>query len=335
MKNYFSFLLICALFISCKREKDPVFDDTYILAIPQGFPSPTIPADNQLTKTRVELGKALFFETRLSIDNSISCASCHLPEQAFSDVSALSVGVEGRIGIRNSPSLANVAWMSLFMKDGGVPSLELQVLAPIADHNEMANSIVAAADAIKNDTYYKNMALRAYNREMDPYVLVRALSAFERTLVSGNSRYDQYLRGTATLTADELHGRDLFFSDSLHCADCHSGPLFSDFSFQCNGLYSHYADTGRARVTLVWSDRGKFKVPSLRNVEYTAPYMFDGSKATLEDVVDHYASGGQGYENQSPLIAGFTLSPQDKADLVAFLKTLTDHEFLNNPAFRP
>jgi cytochrome c peroxidase len=333
MKNGIIVLMAFVFFSSCKREKDPILDDRYTLNIPVGFPQPDIPTDNFLTKSRVELGKKLFFDPRISVDNTISCASCHLPQNAFSDPRALSTGVQGRIGFRNSPALFNLAWMPIFMKDGGVPSLELQAHAPISDINEMDADILQVVDELK--PFYNAMSQYAYKRDFDSYVITRSLAAFQRSLVSGDSRYDRYLYQGGGLTSSELRGKELFFSDSLHCGDCHGGFNFTTFGFENNGLYLNHPDTGRARITLLPGDVGKFKVASLRNVEVTAPYMHDGSLATLEDVINHYASGGVNHPNKSPLITGFQISQQDKSDLIAFLLTLTDHRFLNNPAHRP
>lgn len=335
-KKYFFPVVFCFVLISaCQREPDPYFDDHYTLNIPNGFPTPFIPDDNQLTRSRIELGKRIFFDTRLSVDNTISCGSCHFPQQAFSDVTAKSLGVQGRVGLRNAPPLFNLAWVNSFMRDGGVPTLELQVLAPIADHNEMDFNIVLAADRIKDDPYYKKQSQRAYGRVLDPYVITRAIAAFERILVSGNSVYDKYLRGEVNLTTSELNGKNLFFSSALNCSSCHSGFNFTNLQFENNGLYTVYADSGRARVTQQISDNGKFRVSSLRNIAITSPYMFDGSIATLDAVIDHYASGGSSHPNKNPLITGFSLTAQEKTDLINFLNTLTDTEFINNPSFRP
>lgn len=332
------FLLIFSLLFilnSCKKVPDELVDDHYTLTIPPGFPSPFIPDDNQLTKSRIALGKKLFFDKRLSVDNTISCGSCHFPENAFSDITAKSLGVQGRIGMRNAPPLYNLAWANSFMRDGGVPTLELQVLAPIADHVEMDFNILSVVDRLKNDPYYKKQAQRAYARDFDAFVITRAIAAFERILISGNSKYDRYVRGTENLNASELNGMNLFFSSNLNCSSCHSGFNFTNNNFENNGLYLNYADTGRARITLQSFDSGKFKVSSLRNSALTAPYMFDGSKNTLEEVIDHYASGGQAHPNKNPLVSGFSITTQEKIDLINFLNTLTDDEFLNNPEFRP
>lgn len=336
-KTVILFILLSGILIfneSCRHDPDYLFDDSYTLNTPSGFPAPAIPDDNTLTKNRISLGKKLFYDKRLSVDNTISCASCHIQQHGFSDTSSLSHGVSGRTGIRNAPALINLAWMNSFMRDGGVPTLELQILAPLQDHNEMASDINATVTELKDDDYYAMMSQRAYNRDFDPFVLTRAISAFERTLISGNSRYDKFLRGEITLTSSETNGMNMFFSAPFNCSSCHSGFNFTDLTFQNNGLYQHYADTGRARITLRPEDSGKFRVPTLRNVAQTAPYMFDGSLATLSDVVDHYASGGANHPNKSPLINGFTLTSQEKTDLINFLNCLTDNEFLNNSAFR-
>jgi cytochrome c peroxidase len=319
---------------SCSKE-NTISDDTYVLQVPQGFPQPFFPADNGLTKSRVELGKKLFFDPALSVDHSVSCASCHLQERGFADDTPLSTGVQGRVGNRNAPGLANMAWMPVFMRDGGIPTLELQVLGPISDHNEMDFDIQQIVARLSTDQDYQSRSRQAYDRPLDAFVIMRALASFERTFVSGNSRYDQSVRGEVSLTNEELRGKDLFFSDTLGCGNCHSGFLFTNHNFENNGLYYQYADSGRARITFQYYDVGRFRVPSLRNVEVTAPYMHDGSKTTLEAVINHYAAGGAGHPNESSFINGFTISGSDKLALIAFLKSLTDPAFLNNPEYFP
>jgi cytochrome c peroxidase len=328
-------LLVVSSIYACKQtegESAVEKDEVYVLQIPAGFSDPVIPEDNALTKSRIKLGKKLFYDPILSVDSTISCSSCHLQEHAFSDNVAFSKGVEDRLGFRNSPSLANVAYQPLLMWDGGVATIELQVFAPIDDHAELDFNMVLACDRLKASETYTKMSQEAYGRNPDSFVLTRALAAFERTLISGNSRYDQYKHQGQkdALTANELSGLELFES---HCTGCHSGVNFTDYTFQNNGLYEAYADTGRARITWKYEDRGKFKVPSLRNIEVTAPYMHDGSMATLHDVIDHYINGGSDHPNKSPLIKPFVLSAPEVEDLIAFLKTLTDMTFINNPEF--
>lgn len=306
----------------------------YELAIPAGFPAPEIPEDNALTYERIALGKKLFFDPILSLDQTIACGSCHRIANAMADTAAFSVGIYGQLGIRNAPSLANVAYIQPFLRDGGTPTLETQVLAPLSDPLEMAFNIVEAAERLQQIPEYVQMSNAAYGRDPDHYVITRALAAFERTMISGNSKYDQVeYQGVAQFTASELNGMNIFFSDSTHCSECHAGFNFTDNSFRNNGLYEVYADTGRARITFDHDDYGKFRVPSLRNVGVTGPYMHDGSLETLEAVVEHYANGGQPNWNKSGLITGFMLNEGDKTDLVNFLRTLTDISFIENAEF--
>lgn len=232
--------------------------------------------------------------------------------------------------MRNSPSLANVVYQTRFFRDGGVPTLERQVLVPITDPVEMDHTIPLAVAAVAVDNAYQQMSQQAYGRELDAFVVTRALASYERTLLSGWSRYDRYLRGeTTALNAGEVRGMDLFNSDALNCTACHSGFDLSDHSFQNVGQYAVYADPGRERITLDPSDIGKFKVPTLRNVALTAPYMHDGTMATLEEVVDHFASGGLPHPNRSALLTNFVLTNDEKADLIAFLNALTDERPLD------
>ncbi len=322
-------LLIMAL-NSCTKDDSPVaaYYEANGLLIPAGFPIPAIPEGNEITRERVELGRRLFFDKALSRDFSTSCASCHLPTHAFSDTVAISPGVEGRLGFRNSPPLLNVAYFSSFMEEGGVASLEQQVLAPIQDHNEFDFNILLIADRMKQDSSYVNSSLAAYDREPDPYVITRAIACYERTLIGGQSDYDRYTsqQQLSAMSDAAIRGMELFNSRELACSNCHSGFLFTDESFRNTGLYEAYADSGRARLTYLPSDRGLFKVPSLRNVTLTAPYMHNGGFPSLESVIDHYASGGFEHENKDPLIQGFSLSESQKQDLLAFLAALEHQE---------
>ncbi|MGB1039821.1 MAG: cytochrome-c peroxidase [Flavobacteriales bacterium] len=334
MKNLLYISFICLLLTQCKKEEVSTrkfIDEPYFLEIPTGFPVPKIPEDNKLTKYRVALGKKLFFDPILSEDLTISCGSCHFPNKAFSDTSNLSKGVYGRTGIRNSPSLANLAYKNSFFMDGGVPTLELQVIAPIQDHNEMNINILNVIERLKENVEYTRLSKLAYNREPDGFVLTRAISAFERTLISGNSLYDEYINGKLdAFSPSQIRGKNLFFSSKTNCSTCHSGFNFTNNTFESIGLYPSYSDSGRMRVTLNESDRNKFIVPSLRNVEVTAPYMHDGSIQTLEEVVDFFDNGGHNSVNKSSLVRKLYLTDTEKGDLVIFLKSLTDTDFLNN-----
>jgi cytochrome c peroxidase len=333
--------LTCAgllvLFWACTKEKIPLPDsDIYELKVPAGFPIPLIPSDNELTKSRIELGRRLFYDPVLSKDSTRSCGSCHYAQLAFSDSTAVSFGIEQRPGTRNAPSLANVAYQTRLLREGGVPTLEMQVAVPIQEHNEFESNILAIADRLKGMPEYVAMSAKAYGREPDPFVITRSIAAFERTLLSGESPFDQwFFQGNSNaLSESGKRGYALFNSDRLNCSKCHGGFLFTDQSYTNNGLYLVYPDSGRIRLTGLESDRGVFKVPSLRNIALTGPYMHHGSISTLEAVIEHYETGGKAHQNKSPLIKPFTLNSQERNDLLVFLNSLTDQSFINNPAFR-
>lgn len=288
------------------------------------------PQDNPLTDAKIAFGKKLFFDRRLSHGNQISCASCHIPEKAFTDGLPKSKGVAGRTAMRNAPSILNSAYFKSYMYDGAVKTLEEQVLVPIQDHQEMGSSMKTVLQKLSGDKEYQRLAQTLYGRELDAYVLTRAISSYERSLVSRNSRFDQYKSGKKeALNAEELAGWKLF-SEKLYCTKCHSGPDFTNYSVVSNGLYADYgADQGRYRINGIEQERGAFKVPSLRNVALTAPYMHDGSMQTLRKVIAHYARGGAGFRNKSPLIKPFSLTDSEIRQLESFLRSLTDRSFVD------
>jgi cytochrome c peroxidase len=308
-----------------------VFSDPYSLFIPKGFPTPFIPEDNQLSDSRIALGKKLFFDNMMSRDSSLSCASCHQPQFAFSDGRQKSVGIKGREVSRNAPTLTNVAYQPYFLLDGLNPSLETQVKIPIHEHNEFDFHILLIAERMKQDSLYVSLSKDAYNSEPSPQVIAYAIACYERTLISGNSPYDQYFyQGNNTALNDsEIRGMNLFFDD-LYCASCHGGFNFSDSRLTNNGLYTNYTDQGRARLTKKTEDQAIFKTPTLRNIGFSAPYMHDGSFESLEQVIDHYSSGAKGHFNQDPLIQPFDISQDQKQDLIAFLIALNDSAFVKN-----
>lgn len=339
MRIAITILLFSSFFlVSCNKD-EPITEasaEIYSLQVPQGFQAPEIPEDNPLTPAKIALGKALFYDPILSKDNTISCGSCHMHNHGFSDDKALSIGVEGKVGERNSPTLTNVAYKPHFFKDGGIPTLELQILAPFDNELEFDLNIVDAVDRLKADDHYSAEFQKVFGSEPSAFGLTRAIAAFERTLLSGNSRFDQhFIQGKSVLTDAELRGYELFKSEELQCASCHSGIMFTDYSYQNIGLKENYPDSGRARITVNQSDAGKFEVPTLRNVAVTSPYMFDGSIESLDGVIDFFASGGTNHPNKSELIQGFEISDQEKADLIAFLNSLTDQSFLSNQEFQP
>lgn len=330
------FLSLLLVLFSCRKEEQQPVSDEYMLKIPAGFPQPDIPKDNLLTHSRIELGRRLFFDPALSRDSTRSCGSCHFPHLAFSDSTAVSLGIEGRPGIRNTPTLANVVYQKKLLREAGVPTLEMQILVPIQEHNEFDFNILEITERLRRMPEYVDAAQEAYGRAPDAFVITRSIAAFERTLLSGNSPFDQwFFQGkNAAMTAAEKRGYDLFQSERLSCAKCHEGFLFTNQQAANNGLYEVYPDSGRMRLTGLESDRALFKIPSLRFAALTAPYMHDGSLPSVEAVIGHYNSGGKPHPNKSPLVRPLGLTAGEKADLLAFLKALTDPGFLTNPAFQ-
>lgn len=302
------------------------------MEVPTGFPEVVHPEGNEFTVERWELGKKLFYDPIMSKDGLVSCASCHDPSLAFSDSLDVSVGSAGLLGTRNAPTLANVAYHPYFTREGGVPTLEMQILVPIQEHNEFNNNIVLIADTLSSISEYVDMANTAYNQEPNAFVITRALALFERSLISGQSFFDLEFNYNmeGSMSQSALRGKMLFDSDKTSCSVCHSGFNFSNYEFENNGLYQDYPDNGRERLTQDPNDRALFKIPTLRNVEVTAPYMHDGSLHTLVDVIEHYNSGGENHDHKSELIKPLNLSDSEKSDLLSFLLSLTDKNFITN-----
>jgi cytochrome c peroxidase len=289
------------------------------------------PDDNPLTAEKIELGRKLFFDKRLSDDNSIACVDCHHPEKAFTDGKVKSSGIHGGMTDRNAPSLLNCAYLPRVMFDGELKTLEMQVIVPVQEHSEMSSDMLQLIKELRAVPEYEAAAQRIFGRTFDPYVLTRSIASFERSLVSQNSAYDRYVAGDAkALTVSQKRGLKLF-SEDLYCAQCHPGPHFTTYAVQNNGLYTDYGtDQGRFRIDNKEADRALFKVPGLRNITLTAPYMHDGSFATLEEVLDHYSAGGKGHVNQSKIIVPFQLNEQQRKDLINFFGSLTDTTYLRN-----
>jgi len=337
MKMKWLYFVVFVLVISsCMDEgMEPLHFPPALMELPAGFEAFETPIDNVFSQERWELGRKLFFDPIMSIDSSISCGSCHKAQFAFSDDVAFSLGVDERQGTRNAPSLANVAYHPYLTREGGVPTLEMQIFVPIQEHNEFDFNIVLLAERLSQNSDYVSMSLAAYDREPDAFVITRSLACFERSLISGYSPYDHFVNyeDEGALSDAEIQGMDLFFSDRTNCFSCHSGLNFTNYEFENNGLYEHYEDEGRFRLTELDSDLARFKVPSLRNIELTAPYMHDGSISSLEEVVEHYNEGGFSHPHKSSLIRPLGLTASEKANLLAFLKVLTDESFINNPLF--
>jgi cytochrome c peroxidase len=313
----FSLILFCCA--TCEKSSIGLYE-----AIPE-------PKDNPLTKEKIELGRALFFDKQLSKDESISCASCHVPSYAFTDRRKVSRGVDGRITERNSPTLLNAAYLKTAMFDAHLASLELQVIVPIQEHVEMDMSMGQLIDRLKKVDYYSTAAKKIFNRSFDAYVLTRSIAAFERTLISQNAPFDRYFREHKknAISQDALKGWKLF-SGRLNCVHCHPPPFFTHFKAENNGVYSAgETDKGRFRIFNDSSDIGKFKVPTLRNIELTYPYMHDGRFETLNDVIDHYQKGGSNNTLKHPIIQSFQLTKEERFQLMSFFKSLTDTSYMN------
>ncbi len=310
----------------------PLVDDTTPAGFPGGTATMRAPADNPLTEPRAQLGKRLFFDKQLSRTGEVSCGTCHLRDNAFSDPQAVSTGVDQRQGTRNAPALVNLAWGESFFWDGRAATLEEQAGKPIEHPDEMDLPLAQAVARVTADPTYEQAFTEAYGGAATDESLRKAIASFVRALVSGSSPYDRHLRGDDRDFGDaERRGEDIFMSEKGSCFHCHPPGMLTNEGFFNNGTYRDGGDPGRQLVTNRTGDLGKFKVPGLRNVEASAPYMHDGSLATLEDVVDAYDRGGSGHPATDPSIQPLALSTAEKADLVAFLRSLTDRAFLADP----
>ena len=334
-----AFLFTCFMF-SCTKEK--VADDKPLQFVqPSNFPSLVYNLNNNpITQNGFVLGRTLFYDGILSSTNSISCGSCHQQPVAFAHADhTVSHGVFDRMGKRNTPGLQNLAFYKSFMWDGGVFNLDLQPLAPLENHVEMDEQPDHVLNKLNQSAKYKALFKNAFgNDEITSGKMLRALSQFMVMLVSANSRYDKYVRNEpgANFTVNEIAGLQLF---RVKCQTCHATDLFTDQSFRNNGLApTTLNDIGRYAITLNVSDKYKFKVPGLRNIEKTKPYMHDGRFRTLEDVLDHYTGGVTLSPTLDPLlqtngVPGIPLAQEEKQKIISFLKTLSDEEFIRDRRF--
>ena len=300
--------------------------------IPEGFPPMAIPVDNPMTVEGVELGRKLFFDPILSIDSTKSCASCHLPQFSFADPMRFSEGVGG-FTQRHSMPLVNVGWAPSLFWDGRSASLEEQAVQPVQQAVEMGEEWDHVVEKLARNPDYPRLFEMAFgNRPVTRDLAVKAIAQFERTLISSNSKYDRFLAGGAELSPREQLGFELFNNETGDCFHCHGTILFTDNQFHNNGIDIAPPDSGLAAITGRVFDLGKFKSPTLRNIEYTAPYMHDGRFATLEEVVEFYSSGIRKSALTDPLLRArrHTLTPEQQEALVAFLKTLSDPGFLQS-----
>ena len=316
---------------------------------PPKYPGLNIPTDNPLTEAGIHLGRSLFYDPILSIDNSISCASCHKQEASFTDELAFSLGVDDKEGRRSSMNLVDVGYsFTPLFWDGRAETLEDQALLPVEDPNEMAHTWEEIIKDFQTHANYPRLFRAAFGIENSSQITkelaAKSIAQFERTLVSsGNSKYDQVLKGQDVFTDEEAMGFDIYFDRSFdlpdgQCFHCHSAPQFTDYQFHNNGLDvaevpSDFPDFGRGEATGIPAQNGTFKTPTLRNIALTAPYMHDGRFSTLEEVMDHYISGGHPSFNKSPLLDSINLNSVHRNAVLAFLHTLTDEDFVNNEAY--
>ena len=306
--------------------------------VPEGWSKPVYDfSKNPLTKQGFELGRHLFYDPILSRDNTISCASCHLQATGFTHVDHdLSHGIEGKIGMRNSMTIMNVAWSKNFMWDGGINHLDVQPLAPLSNSVEMDETLANVVQKLNASTQYKTLFFNAFgDSTVTGQKVLLAFSQFIVQLNSYNSKYDRYIRFEAggDFSAQELNGLKLF---RTHCASCHTEPLFTNNDFENNGLPidTSLNDLGRMRITQNPDDARKFKVPTLRNIQFTYPYMHDGRFKKLKEVINHYTNGIEHTKTLSPVLQKpIVLSANEKVDLIAFLLTLTDTQFLFDTRF--
>ncbi|WP_293890352.1 cytochrome c peroxidase [Flavobacterium sp.] len=311
------------------------FTTPLYLELPNGWPKPKYDfKKNPLTEEGFQLGRNLFYDPILSKDNTISCQSCHLQQTGFTHVDhQLSHGIEGKIGTRNSMALINLAWSKDFMWDGGVNNLEVQPINPITNPLEMDETLEHVIAKLQASEKYRKLFAKAFGDEkVTSQRLLKALAQFTVMLKSSNAKYDKVIAKEENFTVQEQHGYDLF---KTNCASCHKEPLFSDDKFEKNGLKIDETlnDFGRMKITNNPEDYLRFKVPTLRNIQFTFPYMHDGRFKTLTEVVKHYNSLGYDKSLPKELDKPMNLSNNDRVDLVAFLQTLTDKEFLFDKRF--
>jgi len=347
------FLLVFSLVLSAwSYYYDEITTGAYHFNYPTNFGNRiNVPDNNPTTKQGVYLGRMLFYEPRLSANNTLSCANCHKQQLAFTDNRPFSLGVDQVETTRNSMSLANLLWTRKFFWDGRAASLEEQAAIPLTNPHEMGQSLEVSVKKLKAEPEYPALFKAVYgDNTITGDRICKAIAQFERTLISANSRYDQYLSKAYQPSAEELKGMELFNTGpqpekgirGANCAHCHGGVKTYLELFHNNGLDSIPKDNGIEAITGSPGDRGRFKVPTLRNIALTAPYMHDGRFKTLDQVLDHYSdhvvqseSLSTVFRGESNDIGGRTLKllPQEKKEIIAFLNMLTDKDFVTNPEF--
>jgi cytochrome c peroxidase len=352
----FALSLVLLTMVSCVSDNNdpkgvdltdiPYDPQPYEIEYPDFFPDLVTPPDNPLTYDGVQLGRHLFYDPILSIDSSMTCVSCHDPKKAFTDGRAVSPGVDGVLGKRSAMSLVNLGFQTKdFFWDGRSPSLEHQAILPIEDPLELQDDWDNVERKLERSPLYRELFRKAFgiqnSEEITRDLAANALGQFQRIIISGNAKFDREQQRKTFFTVEEQEGFDMFFDTSrvfpdAECGHCHNWPLFTTNEFFNNGLDSSstlttFPDPGRGGVTNYLFDNGLFRATTLRNIELTAPYMHDGRFQTLEEVLDHYNSGGHYSETRDPLIKPLGLTERQKSSIIAFLKTLTDTSYLRNP----
>ena len=332
--NKISYILLVMLVLFACKKIQSNGGEPFVFENPIGFPEPVYTfTNNPLSYNRFGLGRDLFYSKELSSDGSISCGSCHDQAHAFADHNAaFSAGVNGTLGTRSSPVIFNLAWQPHFMWDGGVNHLEIFSFAPITNPLEMNETMENVIQKLNDSEQWKSKFKKAYGIDViTDQAMFRAIAQYLAMIVSDDTKYDKVRRGETTFTVTEQAGYELFQSK---CASCHQEPLLTDYTFRNNGLTNVFSDLGRETITQDPNDRGKFKVPTLRNVEITYPYMHDGSLYSLEDVLDHYSEGVVNSATLDPqLTGGIPLTQDEKSSIIQFLKTLTDYTMMGNTLY--
>ncbi len=333
---------IMVLIVGCKVDPKinvPLPSNNLTEIVPEGWPQPNYTfSTNTISQDKFILGRALFYETLLSKNDSISCGSCHEQYVAFANSNhKVSHGIHDLLGTRNTPALFNLNWQPAFMHDGGINNIEVQPLGPITNTLEMAENITNVIAKLQASSKYKDLFNKAYGSEVvDSQKILRAMAQFMGLMYSYKSKYDLYKRGenNTQLSDAEMRGYNLFIAK---CNSCHAEPLFTDFKYRSNGtdINPFVNDIGRAHVTGLAQDKYKFKTPSLRNIALTKPYMHDGSIQTLNQCLDHYTTPITDTLNLDPLLKpnGIPMNSQEKQDIISFLMTLTDYQFINDKRF--
>lgn len=282
-----------------------------------------VPADNALSQAKIDLGRRLFFDARLSADQSLSCASCHRPERAFSDTAPRAIGVFGRVGRRNAPALINVGYGKSFSWDGRTASIEEQVLRAVQDSLELALPLDELVARLRADADYRRAYRKSFGGEVSAGATARALASYVRTIRSGDSPRDRFHFGDTLGLSAEARGGFRLFAGKANCSRCHMGPTLTDEEFHNTGVSFGAGDLGRAEVTGRRTDRGAFNTPTLRDIALTAPYMHDGSVRTLDEVIEFYDGGGGPNPHLDPEIHPLGLTADEKRSLLTFLRSLT------------